>query len=178
VRYGQYPDTLEDQRARTAQEQPDRGPAENQPTLPGTSSPSEGQRVQLPPVNFPPAGMFAVDQQQDADIAAGATATVLTLNVPINNQLRIDGIGFGADDEVALRFLTWTLFIRSDPAQAYSNVGASIGTIVETSTIILHARGPNTITLVLSSSAAAVLTYRFVVRLKGWMFTDVRMGPI
>lgn len=169
---GQYRDPLTEMEERHSQVQPDTGPGQMDPTQPGGQAPPGRVPVRLPGANYPPAGSFAVDEQQDADIPAGSTATVLTFTVPETNQLRLDGIGFGAADEVALRFLTWSLLVNRDPAPAYANVAATVGTIVQVSPIFLHIGGPAVVQLEATSDAAAVLTYRFIARLKGWQYVD------
>jgi hypothetical protein len=167
---GQYPDALEQQRGYADQMQPDAGPARLQPTLPGGLAPSHGQPVALPGFNFPPEGAYAVDAQQDANIAAGATSTIITVNVPATYTLRIDGIGFGASDDVAVRFITWNLLVDNSPAQAYQNVGAAIGSIGQVSDIVLNVPGLAIVTVQVTADASAVLTYRYICRLKGWLY--------
>lgn len=164
-------DPLREMERRVAQEPGDQGPAQLQPTLPGAQIP-DGLRVGLPGVNFPPAGANPIDQLGDADVAPGATVGILTVVVPVNLQLRLDGIGFGAEDESALRFLSWDLLDNGVPAQGYFGQAATIGTIEQTSPIFLHARGPTTVVLQVTPSLAAVVTYRFIARLKGWLFTE------
>lgn len=158
-------------------EPPDAGEARLGSTVSGGTAPENiGTRVQLPGVNFFPAGGFPVDEISDADIAPGATVNVLTFFVPEKVQFRIDGIGFGADDETALRFLTWSLLLNGAPYRAYGNQAAAVGTIVQASAINFHTSDNKTVIVQLTSSASAVLTYRFVVRVKGWLFTDTLGG--
>lgn len=166
---GQELSDLDAMQQRDRQVQPDMGPGRMDPTLPGGPAPAGTVPVKLPGANFPPAGALAVDELGDANIAPGTTALVLTIPVAETGQLRIDGIGFGADDEASLRFLSWTLFLDQDPT-AYSNIGAAVGTVVQPSPIFLHVAGPRTVRLELTSAAAAILTYRFVARVKGWAF--------
>lgn len=173
MRHGQYPNALEDNLTRASQEQPDTGPARNAPTTPGGLAPAPGNRVQLPGINYFPNGAFPVDQVGAADIAGQSQAVVLSIMVPSDAQLRLDGIGFGADDENALGFLTWQLFENNVPTQEYGQVKSSaIGTILHPSVIHLHARGPNTIQLVLTNASDPALTYHFVARLKGWRYSE------
>jgi hypothetical protein len=158
-------------------EPPDRGEARLGSTVSGGSAPTDiGTQVILPGVNFFPSGGTPVDEISDADIAPGATVNVLTFQVPEKVQFRIDGIGFGADDESALRFLTWNLLVQGAPYRAYGNQAAAVGTIVQASPINFHTSDNKTVIVQLTSAAAAVLTYRFVVRVKGWLFTDVLVG--
>lgn len=154
-------------------EPPDLGPGTIGSSIAGGVAPRpDGVRVVLPAVNYFPAGGYPIDEISDADIAPGASANVLTFNVPEKVQFRIVGIGFGADDEVALRFLTWNLLVGGNAFRAYGNQSAAIGTIVETSPINFHVRDAVTVIVRLTSDAAAVLTYRFVVRVAGWLFQD------
>lgn len=153
----------------------DQGPARADSTVAGGFSPrAVGTPVVLPGVNYFPAGAYPIDEVTDADIAAGASATLIKIAVPEKTQLRIDGIGFGADDEVALRFLSWSLLLNSDPFRAYSNQAAAIGSIPQVSPIKFHVRDQTLVTVVLTSAASAVITYRFIVRVTGYFFTDER----
>jgi hypothetical protein len=158
-------------------EPPDMGPASLGSTVSGGSAPEGiGTQIILPGINFFPAGGTPVDEISDADIAPGTTVNVLTFQVPEKVQFRIDGIGFGADDESALRFLTWSLLLNGTPYRAYGNQAAAVGTIVQVSDVAFHTSDNKTVVVQLSSSASAVQTYRFIVRVKGWLFTDVLGG--
>ena len=87
-------------------------------------------------------------------------------------QLRIDGIGFSADDETALRFLTWRMRTNGNPVAGYYNVPASIGSIREVSDVFVHVSGPQQLELLVSADAAAIITYRYIARVKGWFFGE------
>ncbi|MGH9181297.1 MAG: hypothetical protein ACRDY5_06240, partial [Acidimicrobiales bacterium] len=115
------------------------GPAPFHPSQPQGAGPN--RRIILPGCNYPPADAIPVDQIGEADIAFGASATLNTIIVPGMLTLRIAGIGFGADDESGLRFLSWSLF-ATPPAGTitpYVNMPAAIGTIVQLSTVFVVA---------------------------------------
>jgi hypothetical protein len=147
-------------------------PAPIPAVVPGSVAPEHGILIAQPPVNFPPKGAIPLDEMDDADIAAGATATVITIDVPGTMQLRIDGIGFSADDETALRFLTWRMRTNGNPVAGYYNVPASIGSIREVSDVFVHVSGPQQLELLVSADAAAIITYRYIARVKGWFFGE------
>jgi hypothetical protein len=156
-------------------EPPDRGPATLDQTVAGGLSPGgSGQKVILPGINYFPAGGYPIDSEFDQDIAPGATAILVSLQVPEKLQLRLTGIGFGADDEVALRFLTWNLLLNGDPFRAYTAQAATIGSIPQVSPINFHVRDNCLVTIALTSDATAVITYRFIVRVTGYFFSDER----
>ncbi len=130
--------------------------------------------VRLPGVDFPTADSIAIDLVGDGDVApAGGTAVLLTIAVPAQLSFRWAGIGFGADDEAALGFLTWAIF--ADPPQAFvpSYVGmpASVGSIAQLSTMFLLA-GAETILTVIATSSAPVGTYHYVCRGQGWLYAE------
>lgn len=131
---------------------------------------SKATPIGLPEVNYPPTGAQPVDEPGDASVAPAATATLITIEVPVNRQLRLDGIGFGADDEIALAFLTWSIYEDANPAPAYYAQAATIGEIVHPAQIFLHVAGPKRVTLRVTPSALAVVTYRYIARLKGWLY--------
>lgn len=133
-------------------------------------APGSGILVALPPVNFPPEGAYPVPILADEDVAPGASATILTFNVPAVRSLRVAEIGFGADDETCLRFLTWSLNINSTPAPGYNGVAATIGTISSPATIVLNVPGPATVTMTVTAALTANVTYRYIVWLSGWLY--------
>lgn len=147
-------------------------PARIPAVVPDSVAPEHGLQIAQPPVNFPPKGAIPLDEMDDADIAAGASATVITIDIPGQLQLRIDGIGFSADDETALRFLTWRMNTNGNPVPGYYDVPASIGSIREVSEIFVHVAGPQQLVLIVSVSAAAIVTYRYIARVKGWFFGE------
>lgn len=136
-----------------------------------------GTRVALPGADFPPAGAIAVDQVGDLDLAPSATGTLLTIPVPPNVRFRAAGIGFGADDEAALRFLSWALLINNDPAPSgYSQQPAAIGSLRQLADIFLLVPGGSTLSVFATIAATASITYRYICRLRGWQYTEPAGG--
>lgn len=152
----------------------DLGPADMAPSQPGSLLPEQGVEVKLPGVNFPPAGATAVDAVGDANIAAGATATLVSIQVPDTLRFRIVGIGFGADDETALRFLTWSIRVTGaqDTVPAYFNVPSAVGSIRQLSEIFLLIGSSSLVTVQAISDASAIITYRFICRLRGHFYAE------
>lgn len=142
------------------------------PSQPGQLGPEHGIYVRLPGANFPPAGAIAVDVDGDANIAPGGTATLLSIPVPDTYRLRVVGIGFGADDETALRFLTWSLRFGGDPIPGYVQKNAVIGSIVQLTEIFVLAGSSVVFSVQGVASAAAVLTYRYICRVRGHFYTE------
>jgi hypothetical protein len=137
----------------------------------------QGFPVKLPGVNFPPAGSIPVPSPfGDANIAPGATATLLTFAIPDNLRLQLNGIGFGADDEVALRFLTWFITRDNDTVPGFVNMPSGIGSIVQLADISLQSGSSTTVRVVATAAANAVLTYRYICRVSGWLYME-RGGP-
>lgn len=151
-----------------------RGPyAPVAPTAPGGSAPETGVPVALPLFNFPSRGAFDVNEIRDADIAPAASSDVITFDVGSSQQLRISAIGFGADDEVALRFLTWSLFAPAgNPVAGYANVPSTTGTLAEPGEVHIHVPGPAQVVMRLTADTGAGLTYRYIARMVGWLYTD------
>ncbi len=145
-------------------------PVRIEPSQPGALGPEQGQLVALPGANYPPAGAQAIDLVGDANIAAGASATLVTLLVNDTLRFRVAGIGFGADDETALGFLTWSMRENGDAQQGYNSVPAAIGSIRQLADVF-HLSGSSVLfTIVASSAASAVVTFRFICRVRGWLF--------
>jgi hypothetical protein len=148
------------------------GPAQPKPTLPGALNPEQGQPIQLPGVNYPPAGAIPQDDSGDADIAPAASATLVTLQVPNLLRHRMVGIGFGAVDDVALGFLTWRIEVNGAPAPSYFGQTAAIGSIRQLADIFLLTGNAAQIQVIGTMNAASVVTYRIICRVRGWYFTE------
>lgn len=145
-------------------------PVRIMPSQPGALGPEQGKLIALPGVNYPPAGAVPVDVIGDSNIAAGATATLITVPVLDGLRFRVAGIGFGADDETALGFLTWNMRENGDAQPGYNAVPASIGSIRQLADIF-HVSGSSVnFTIAATSAATAVVTYRFICRVRGWMY--------
>jgi hypothetical protein len=145
-------------------------PVRIQPSQPGALGPEQGKLVALPGANYPPAGAIPVDMVGDANIAAGARATLVTLQVPDTLRFRVAGIGFGADDETALGFLTWSMLENGDAQPGYNAVPASIGSIRQPAEVF-HLSGSSVLFSITALSATtAVVTYRFICRVRGWLY--------
>jgi len=142
------------------------------PSQPGTLGPQHGRYVRLPGADFFPAGGIPVDVPGDANIAPSGVATLVTVNVPDTYTFRIAGIGFGADDEVALGFLTWTLRANGDVIQGYDNKPAAIGSIRQLADIAVVRGASEIVTVQATISAVAALTYRYICRVRGWFYSE------
>jgi len=155
----------------------DLGPAPIVPSQPGGLLPEQGVPIKLPGANYPPAGAIAVDLVGDGNIAPAASATLVTFTVPDGLRFRADGIGFGADDEVALRFLTWSIRFNGDPVAAgYNNVPAAVGSIRQLAPIFQLVGSSILFTVLAAADPTAVLTYRYVCRVKGWVYSEREVG--
>jgi hypothetical protein len=148
------------------------GPGALDPSQPGALGPQTGTYVRLPAVNFPPAGALPVDEMGDALIAPTVTGLLITYTVPSNLILRIEGIGFGADDETALAFLAWSVQLNGDSMSGYVNKPSAIGSIRNLTPIVLVAGTSSVLTIVATPSALAVLTYRYICRIRGWCYSE------
>ena len=148
------------------------GPGSPGASQPGALGPQTGQWVRLPGVNFPPAGALPVDEIGDAVIAAGATSLLITYTVPTNLILRIEGIGFGADDETALAFLAWSMQLNGDPVPGYVNKPSAIGSIRNLTPIFQIAGTSSALTITGTPSVLAVLPYRYICRIRGWCYNE------
>ena len=132
-----------------------------QPSQPGSLGPEQGVYVRLPGADFPPAGAVAVDQTGDAVIAPGATANIVTIAVPDTVRFRMVGIGFGADDEVALRFLTWSIRtgaptqVPGDTIVGYVGIPSAVGSIRQLAEIFVVVGSSLTTTIVALSDATS-----------------------
>jgi hypothetical protein len=161
--------------ARTLEEGPDQGPAKLAPTLPGGFAPERGRIVQLPGNNYPPAGAFLVDEPGDANVPAAAPLlrqVVVTINVPADLQLRVDGIGTGYETETAAAFIRWFLFVNGRPVPSYNAFPFQIGSLQTPCPIFLHVRGSAVLTLE-ADNAATLDTYHVFGRVRGWLFATM-----
>jgi hypothetical protein len=148
------------------------GPVMVQPSQPGALGPEQGTYIRLPGANFPPAGSTPVAEPGDANIAPGATATIVSIVVPDTLRFRISGIGFGADDETALGFLSWSIRFGPDPQPGYTNKPAALGTLQYPADAFMVAGSSVTVNLVVTASTAAVVTYRYIGVVRGWFWRE------
>lgn len=143
------------------------------PSQPAGYRPSNGQPVTLPGAYAAPAGAVPVDQVGDANLAPSAIGTLVTIPVPQQLRFRIAGVGFGADDEVALRFLTWSILINGDPASSgYGSQPAAIGSLRQLSHVFLLVGNTAVVTIQATISSTAALTYRYICRVQGWFYSE------
>ncbi len=146
------------------------GPADFKPSQPRGGDPR--RRIILPGCDFPPADAIAVDEIGDGDIAAAVTQTLVTVVVPDNLTFRISGIGFGADDESSLRFLTWTITATPPgvPIPGYVNKPAAVGSIPQVSNIF-SVQG-SSVTIRVDATNNNLVTLHYVCRLQGWFYAE------
>jgi hypothetical protein len=148
------------------------GPGALDSSQPGALGSQTGTWVRLPGANFPPAGALPVDEMGDAVIAPTATAVLLTYQVPTNLILRVEGIGFGADDETALAFLSWSMKLNGDTVPGYVNKPSAVGSIRNLTPIFQVAGTSSVLTITATPAAAAVLAYRYICRIRGWCYNE------
>jgi len=127
--------------------------------------------VRLPGANFPPAGSRPVDEMGDANIAPGGTGIMLRYTVPDGVTFAAAGIGFTAADETSLAFLSWTI-LAPDPVSGYIAKPSAIGSVRNLTELVLVVGSSVTIVIQGASSPAAAVTYDFIVRLRGWLYSE------
>lgn len=162
--------TASSQAARPIEVPRDLGPVHILPSQPGALGLEYGTPIALPGSAFAPAGATPVDQVGDGNIAPGASATLLQIQVPDGQRFRVAGVGFGADDETALGFLTWSMLENADPQIGYNTVPAPIGSIAQLADIF-HLSGSSVLFRIVATSApTAGVTFRFICRVRGWFY--------
>lgn len=147
------------------------GPAPLQGSQPGAQGPEQGMWVRLPGSSFAPAGSTPVDETGDANVAPSGTATILTVTVPTGQRFRVAGIGFSAEDETSLAFLSWSINAPA-PVPGYINKPAAIGSIRQLADVFIVVGSDATLSVVVASSAVAATTFHFYCRLRGWFWTE------
>jgi hypothetical protein len=146
-------------------------PARMEPSQPGALGPEQGMYIRLPGANFPPAGSTPVDEMGDANIAPGASAVMITINVPDARRFRMAGIGFTADDETSLQFLSWTI-AAPDPTPGYIDKSSAVGSVRNLTEIFFLVGSSVACTIIGESAINAVTTYRFIARVRGWLYAE------
>jgi hypothetical protein len=126
--------------------------------------------IQLPGANFPTAGARAADPIGDAFIAPGASAVLITVQVPDTLRFVVAGIGFDTDDPAALGYLTWAIRLNNDPSPSYEQMQAAVGSIRQLATIFVLVGSSQILTVVATAAATAPITYRYVAHLRGWFY--------
>lgn len=152
------------------------GPAPYLPSQPEGPNNVE-RRIILPGSTFPPPDAVPVDVIGEADIANGASANILAVQIPDGFTFRIAGIGFGAIDASALAFVSWT--VRATPPgigiTPYLNQPAGIGSIQQLSEVFVVRGSSELIQLVLANTAAVPITYHYVGRMRGWFYRELEV---
>ena len=148
------------------------GPAPLQGSQPGAQGPEQGIWVRLPGSSFAPAGSTPVDETGDANVTAGGTATILTVTVPTGQRFRMAGIGFSAEDESSLSFLSWSITTNTVAVPGYINKPAAIGSVRQLADIFIVVGSDATVSVVVANSTLAAATYHFYCRLRGWYWTE------
>lgn len=148
------------------------GPVDLQPSQPAALGPDLGVYVRLPGANFPPAGAIPMDVIGDASLAPGASGVLVTVTVQDTFRLRIAGIGFTSDDDIALGYLSWAILLGPDPAPSYSQMQAAVGSVRQLSEIFVLAGSSQTVTVRATISALAPVVFRYICRLRGWFYTE------
>jgi hypothetical protein len=147
------------------------GPVMVQPSQPDALG-SQGTEVRLPGANYPPAGARPVDEIGDLTLAASAVGTLVTITVPDTYRFRIAGIGFGADDDIALGYLTWAILHGSDLAPGYEQKQAAIGSIRQLADIFDLIGSSLTTTVRATIASTAPVSYRYICRVRGWFYSE------
>lgn len=147
-------------------------PVRIQPSQPDVLGTEQGTYIRLPGANFPPAGAIPVDPIGDANIAPGGVATLVTITVADTFRFRAAGIGFHADDDIALGYLTWAILVGPDPAPGYSQMLAAVGSIRQLSEIFVLVGSSQTFTVRATIAATAPITYRYACRVRGWFYSE------
>jgi hypothetical protein len=151
----------------------DIGPAPFHPSQPRGASPQ--RRIILPGCDYPTADSIPLDLIKESDITGGQTLVLATITIPDSYTLRIAGIGFGADDESGLRFLSWSLNVTppGSPITPYINMPAAIGSIAQPSWVFVNLGSSYVITLVTTNNAPLPATvYHYFSRVVGWFYLE------
>lgn len=143
-----------------------------QPSQPDYLGSAQGTVIVLPGANFPPAGSIPVDEIGDATIAPGGQATLVTIPVPDTFRLVAAGIGFHTDDDLALRYLQWSIRRGPDAAPGYPQQLAAVGSIRQLATIQVLCYSSQILSVVATISALAPISYRYACRLRGWFYSE------
>ena len=166
-----YPRVRTQLSGRTIAVPTDLPPVRMESSQPGAVGTHQGTLIRLPADNFPPAGATPVDEMGDANIAPGTSVTMLTVNVPDARRFRMVGIGFGADDESSLQFLSWTLS-APDPTPGYISKSSAVGSIRNLTEIFFVVGSSVAVSIIGTAAANAVVTYRYIARVRGWLYAD------
>ena len=147
-----------------------------QPSQPGAMGPEQGTYVRLPGADFAPAGAIPVDEVGDANLAPSGVGVLVTIAIPDTYRLRIAGIGFGADDETAVGFLSWSVRANTDTVPGYVNKPAAIGSIRQLAEVFIVQGSSASVTIQANIASTAVLTYRYICRVRGWFWSEKEIG--
>lgn len=154
----------------------EQGPVRIEPSQPDALGPEQGTAVKLPGANYPPAGARPVDEIGDGFIAPGGVGVLVTVIVPDTYRFRIAGVGFGADDDIALGYLTWAILHGADVAPGYEQKQAPIGSVRQLADIFDLVGSSLTVTVRATIAATAPVTYRYICRVRGWFYSEKESG--
>lgn len=171
-RRGPYVPNLPDLRGVGARVAAEQGPVRIEPSQPDALGTEQGSYVRLPGANYPPAGAIPVDVIGDLNLAASAVGVLVTIPLADTYRLRVAGIGFSADDDIALGYLTWAILLGPDPAPGYSQMQAAVGSVRQLADIFVLVGSSQTLTVRATIAATAPVTYRYICRVRGWYYSE------
>lgn len=147
-------------------------PAPHRRVQPQGLAPEGDVAVLLPGCNFPPRGAIGVDQIDETDLTVPATDVVVaTIPIPASWIFRVTHIGFSADDELSLAWVTWTLKKGGTPIGNFAARAAAIGSTHDPSGVgLLLIDGESTLTLEMRIAAVGSVYSHINSRIAGYYF--------
>lgn len=125
--------------------------------------------VDLPLHLFPPRGANIFDEFTDpVSVGPLATATLFTRKIDIDDNLRIEAIGFGSNDPTALTNATFEFKTNGNRIQGYGRLLVAIGTLDDPGEVnVFITGGPKTLTVDFTNNFPGS-TWIYQLRIKGW----------
>jgi len=123
-------------------------------------------------------GGIPVDLIGEGDFAFNVTQTMLEIEVPDTYRFRIAGIGFGADNEANLRYITWSIIATppGTPITGYNNKQAGIGSVLQPSWVFTTQGSSVKLSLIVTSSNFSINPMHIFARVQGWFYSEKLVG--
>lgn len=128
------------------------------------------QNVKQPSDVVPPFFTNPIDDTQCDNVAAGATSTILTQDIPARHRAVVAGIGWAHDAVTGFQNVTMDLLANGQQVFPYANMMIQRGTPTNLRPVIFNIDGPVTLGFRASNAAAAPQAYEVTASWRGWFF--------
>lgn len=131
--------------------------------------PADGLVVQVP-WDTPPEEAFWFDYITDAQVAAGATVTLISFNIPSASRGVIKWFGQDVCIPGTASSVIWKITINGGPDRTYGSIVGLISTIQDPTETLMLLKRSSEIKLIVENTGS--VAFNIIGRLKGWHWPE------